>query len=115
MPEFFTHLAASEENDSEMITYLSAEKILQFYQKTQQTHLIPEFSRSKQDIVRHLQVFIFDTPTAAKELSFLKHGQKYQVMTSEAQDSVFAVMSTQSQDADVTDKQLTKLVKMVLE
>ena len=65
-------------------------------------HLIPEFSRSLQDIVRHVQVFILDT---SSPLSFLhKSGQKYQIMESEALDSVFAIVDTQNQDPAMTEK-----------
>ena len=98
----------------ESTRHLSAEKILEFYQKTQQVHLIPEFSRSKQDIVRHIQVYLLDSPN--NELSLLhKSGQKYQVIESEALDSIFALVDTQNQDPALTEKQLTKLVTMALE
>ena len=76
--------------------------------------MIPEFARSMQDIVRHVQVFVFDY-AGETELAFLhKSGQKYQVITSEAQDSIYAIIN--SQDTTVnTEAQLSKLISMVLE
>jgi len=55
--------------------------------------LIPEFALSLQDIVRHLQIFVFDSARA--DLAFIrKTGQKYHVITSESQDMVFAIFNS---------------------
>jgi len=42
MPELFTN----EKDDVSKKDFLAAEKLLQFYHHTTQTHLIPEFSLS---------------------------------------------------------------------
>ena len=58
-------------------------------------------------------MFILDT---SSPLTFLhKSGQKYQIIESEALDSVFAIVDTQNQDPAVTDKQLHKLLSMAFE
>lgn len=106
MPELF----ANERDGDSKTDFLSAEKLLKFYHHATQTHLIPEFSLSLQDIVRHLQIFVFDSATRS-DLAFLKSsGQKYQVITLEDRDMVFAILNLSQDDASVSERKLSKLI-----
>ena len=62
-------------------------------------------------MVNHVKVFLFDS--SDPNLAFLKAtGEKYQVITSEANDSVFAIVDSKA-DAKIADK-VGKLIEIAL-
>lgn len=85
--------------------------MIAFFKKTYTHHLIPDFSVVDQNIIRHLQIHIFDS--ADPDLAFLKKtGEKYQIVTSEGQDMVFAIFNSKN-DPRMAEK-LGRLIELAV-
>ena len=58
-------------------------------------------------------MYVFDS--ARDDMAFMrKSGQKYSVITSESDDSIFAVVNTSQQDPAQIEKYLLKLISTVV-